>query len=109
MVNGIGVIQMKTDATPTWQTLTDPSVLDVSATGLQITQTATVVPVGGACAKVCPPPASATWTCPNPPTLTLRQYDITLTGTAVADARVTRTLQTRARVRNDQTAGVCPA
>ena len=109
VVNGIGVIQMKTDATPTWQTLTDPSVLNVSATGLQITQTATVVPVGGACAKVCPPPAGATWTCPNPPTLTLRQYDITLTGTAVADARVTRTLQTRARVRNDQTAGVCPA
>lgn len=109
VVNGIGVIQMKTDATPTWQTLTDPSVLNVPATGLQITQTATVVPVGGACAKVCPPPAGATWTCPNPPTLTLRQYDITLTGTAVADARVTRTLQTRARVRNDQSAGVCPA
>ena len=108
-VNGIGVIQMKTDATPTWQTLTDPSVLNVSATGLQITERATPVQVGGACAKVCPPPAGATWTCPNPPTLTLRQYDVTLTGTAVADARVTRTLQTRARVRNDQSAGVCPA
>lgn len=108
-VTGRGVIQMKTDATPTWQTLTDPAVLDVPANGLAITQVATAVPVGGACAKVCPPPAGATWTCPNPPVLTLRQYDITLTASAVADARVTRTLQTRARVRNDQVTGVCPA
>lgn len=106
--SGRGVVQMKTDTT-TWQTLTDPSVLDVAANGLAIVQTATVVPVGGACAKACPPPVGATWTCPSPPTLTLRQYDITLTGTAVADARVTRTLQTRARVRNDQPAGSCPA
>lgn len=104
---GRGVIQMKTNGTPTWQTVTDPSVLDV--TQFVVTQTATVVPVGGACAKVCPPPAGATWTCPNAPTLTLRQYDITLTGAAAANARVVRTLQTRARVRNDQPAGVCPA
>lgn len=108
-VNGVGVIQIKTDATPTWQTLTDPTVLNIPANGLAITQTTTTIPVGGACAKVCPPPAGATWTCPNPPTLKLRQYDITITGTAVADARVTRTLQTRARVRNDEAAGVCPA
>lgn len=106
---GRGVIQMKTDSTPTWQTLTDPTVLDIAANGLAILQTATQVPVGGACAKACPPPAGATWTCPNAPTLTLRQYDITITGTAVADARITRTLQTRARVRNDQAAGSCPA
>lgn len=108
---GRGVIQMKISGGAggdNWQTLTDPNVLNVPATGLQITQTATVVPVGGACAKVCPPPAGATWTCPTPPTLTLRQYDILLTGVAVADARVVRTLQTRARVRNDQAAGVCP-
>jgi type IV pilus assembly protein PilW len=109
VVNGIGVVQMKTDAAPTWQTLTDPTVLDIPANGLAITEVAIDVPVGGACAKVCPPPSGATWTCPNPPTLKVRQYDITLTGTAVADARVTRTLQTRARVRNDQAAGVCPA
>lgn len=106
--SGRGVIQMKINAT-TWQTLTDPSVLNIPANGLVITQTATVVPVGGACAKACPPPAGATWTCPSPPTLTLRQYDITVTGTAVSDARVVRTLQTRARVRNDQPAGSCPA
>lgn len=108
---GRGVIQMKISGGAggdDWQTLTDPSVVNVPATGLQITQTATVVPVGGACAKVCPPPPGAAWTCPTPPTLTLRQYDISLTGVAVADARVIRTLQTRARVRNDQAAGVCP-
>lgn len=108
---GLGVIQMKISGGAggdNWQTLTDPSVVNIPATGLQITQTATVVPVGGACAKVCPPPLGAAWTCPTPPTLTLRQYDISLTGVAVADARVRRTLQTRARVRNDQAAGVCP-
>jgi prepilin peptidase dependent protein B len=107
---GRGVIQMKTDSA-TWQTVTDPTVLDVPAgnQGLTVTQTATVIPVGGACAKVCPPPAGATWTCPNPPTLTLRQYDITLRAVAVADPRIIRTLQSRARVRNDQPAGVCPA
>jgi prepilin peptidase dependent protein B len=106
---GRGVIQMKTDNTPTWQTVTDPTVIDVGAGGLNIVATTTIVPVGGACAKVCPPPVGATYTCPNPPTLTLRQYDITLTAAAVADTRVIRTLQTRARVRNDQPAGVCPA
>ena len=110
VVSGIGVIQMKVSGAGggTWQTLTDPTVLDIPANGLTITEVKKTVAVGGACAKVCPPPAGATWTCPTPPTLTLRQYDITLTGTSVADARVTRTLQTRARVRNDQSAGVCP-
>jgi prepilin peptidase dependent protein B len=109
VATGRGVIQMKTDNTPTWQTVTDPAVIDVGASGVNITTTTTVVQVGGACAKACPPPVGATWACPNPPTLTLRQYDITLTAAAVADARVIRTLQTRARVRNDQPAGVCPA
>lgn len=103
---GIGRIEMQV-SNGSWQPVTDPTAMNV--TGLVITPVVTDVAVGGACAKVCPPPVGATYTCPNPPVITVRQYDIQLTGAAISDAAVVRTLQTRARVRNDRLSGVCPA
>ncbi len=96
-----GAIQMLTSA-GNWQTVTDPGVVVIPSNGLQITATETVIPAGGACFQSCP--ASD----PSCPTITVRQYDITLTGQAANDANVVRTLRTRARMRNDLLAGTCP-
>jgi prepilin peptidase dependent protein B len=111
-VNGVGVIQMSLSAASAvaanWQTLTDP--LAVNVTAFTITPTVTTVSVGNACAKPCPAASGATYVCPaNPPTITIRQFDITVTGSPPTDPALVRTLQTRTRLRNDQLAGVCPA
>lgn len=93
-----GIVQMKTDGAPTWQPLTDPNVLTVTA--LTIVPTETVLDIRESCARTC--------TGVGCPTLTVRQYLLTLTGRSTTDANVSRTLQTRARVRNDILAGTCP-
>lgn len=102
-----GMIRMRTGANG-WQSITDPGVITV--TTLEIEAIETPVAVGETCAKPCPPPAGATYTCPNPPTLTLRRYDILLQANAAGpgNAAITRQLQTSVRVRNDQLSGACP-
>ncbi|MBA3597806.1 MAG: prepilin-type N-terminal cleavage/methylation domain-containing protein [Methylibium sp.] len=102
-----GAIRMRTDGTQ-WQSITDPDVITVTA--LEITASETPVALGDACAKVCPPPTGATYTCPDPPTLILRRYDILLQANAAGpgNAAITRQLRESVRVRNDQFAGECP-
>ncbi len=101
-----GVIQMRT-AAATWQSVTDPTVMTVDQ--FTITAVETAIDMGNACAKVCPPPMSATYTCPNPPVLGIRNYGLVLRAVATADAAVVRRIDTRVRVRNDLLTGVCPA
>lgn len=79
--------------------VTDPDTLTITA--FTITPTVTAVDVRDACAKTC--------TGGGCPTITVRQYLVTITGQAARDPTVTRTMQTRARVRNDLFAGTCPA
>jgi type IV pilus assembly protein PilW len=102
-----GVLQMKT-APNTWQAITDPDVIAV--TTLEILASETPVALGQICARPCPPPAGATHTCPSPPSLTVRRYDILLQGNAAGPghAAITRQLRESVRVRNDQFAGACP-
>lgn len=102
-----GAIRMKTDANQ-WQSITDTDVITVTA--LEITANETPVALGDSCPNMCPPPAGATYTCPNPPTLTLRRYDILLqaNGAGPGNAGITRELRESVRVRNDQFAGACP-
>jgi prepilin peptidase dependent protein B len=99
-VNGVGTLQMSLSAASavaaSWQTLTDPMAVNV--TDFAITPTITTIP-----------PASAVYVCVNPPTVTVRQFDISITGSPPSDPGLVRTLQTRTRLRNDQTSGVCPA
>lgn len=101
----VGVLEMRFSAASavaaSWQPLTDPGAVNV--TGFAITPVETSIPVGDACAKACPA------TNPACPTVSIRQYDITLTGAAPTDPALVRTLRTRSRPRNDVTAGVCPA
>lgn len=80
------------------QVVTDPDT--VTITGFTITPTETSVDIRDTCATTC-----AGSGCP---TITVRQYLLTIAGSAARDPAVTRTLQTRVRVRNDAFAGVCP-
>lgn len=95
-LNG-GAIRMTINGAP--QVITDPDT--VTITGFTIAPTETAVDIRDACAKTC--------TGGGCPTITVRQYLVTIAGRAARDATVTRTLQTRVRVRNDAFAGVCPA
>lgn len=93
-----GVLEMQVGAN-SWQPLTDPNIITIS--DFAITPTETVLDIRSSCAKPC--------TGTNCPTVTVRSYAISLRGAAVHDSSVTRTLVERVRVRNDATAGVCPA
>ena len=81
------------------QALTDPGT--VTVTGFTVTPTESVVDVRDSCARACVGAGC--------PTITVRQYTVTIAGRAARDPTVTRTLQTSVRVRNDAFAGVCPA
>ena len=83
----------------TRQVVTDPETVFVTA--FTITPTVTAVDIRDSCAKTCIGAGC--------PTITVRQYLVTIAGRATRDASVTRTLQTRVRVRNDAFAGACPA
>ena len=127
-----GAIEMQTTL-GTWQQLTDPTTLNVTA--LNLTAYETPVPVGDACAtpfrntatsvvELCcdkslhdlglcatgqainyGPAGGGT---PQCPTVTVRSYDLVLTGNAVRYPAVQRTLRTQVRVRNDLVNGTCP-
>jgi type IV pilus assembly protein PilW len=79
-----------------WQDLTDPRTLRITA--LTITPNNTTVLPPLPCPKACPAPAGAQdcW-----PRLVIRSFDVTITGQAVHDAAVQRTLTTNVRLRND--------
>jgi prepilin peptidase dependent protein B len=107
-------IEFKTNST-TWQQVTDPNVVRITA--FTITPTETPVDARESCERTCCSDADVTaGTCATAniatgatcPTVTVRQYRITISGQAADDATVRRTLQTRARVRNEEFTGVCP-
>jgi prepilin peptidase dependent protein B len=117
--SGVGLIQMKlgvVSGADNWQPVTDPQTIDVSA--FAVTPTQTPVDMRGACARTCctaADVAAATAGCTTTtlfsgscPTVTLREYQLTLTGNAAGNANVVRTLATRIRARNDQFNGSCP-
>ena len=114
VVNGVGVVQLAL-GDGNWQTVTDPQTMDV--TTFTVTPTETDVDVRTACAVICCSDADVTaGTCATRniavgascPTIRVRQYAVALTANAIGNARVTRTLQTRVRPRNDEYGGVCP-
>jgi prepilin peptidase dependent protein B len=117
VVNGVGVIQMKLGAT-NWtnpQTVTDPQTMDVTA--MTVAPNVVDVSARDACAITCCSDADVTaGTCATRniaagascPIVRVRQYTLTIAATAIGNNRVTRTLQTRLRPRNDELAGVCP-
>lgn len=114
VLGGVGVVQMKL-GTGNWQTVTDP--LSMNVTALTVTPTQTSVDVRSACAVACCSDADvAAGTCATRniaagascPVIRVRQYVVTVTGNAVANTHVSRTLETRVRPRADEYFGVCP-
>ena len=95
-----GVLQMQT-SNGVWQDLTDDKNLRVTA--LTITPTLTTLPLGSICSKTC---AAGT---PNCPVSTVRSLAVTLTGQSVRDSAMVRSTNLTVRLRNDESAGRCPA
>lgn len=91
-------IKMKLGASGTPQSLTDTNIQNI--TGLTIAEDTTTIDIRASCATTC--------TGSSCPTVAVRTFNITLTGTSVADPSMTRTLRSQVRVRNDAMSGVCP-
>jgi prepilin peptidase dependent protein B len=82
-----------------WQALTDPAVLRVTQFDVSLVQRERTL----ACWQECPPGAPDC-----PPRLALREFTVTISGQAVADANVRRTVRVTVRPRNDVVIGSCP-
>jgi type IV pilus assembly protein PilW len=95
-----------------WQELTDSRTLKV--TGFTITPKAIGTPFQLPCPKACSsdPDDTSCW-----PTITVREFEVAISGEAVSDASVKRTVRTNVRLRNDwvqykdaaNPAKVCPS
>jgi prepilin peptidase dependent protein B len=97
-----GAIELQLGA-GNWQALTDATLITITA--LQITPlTEDAIDLGALCGRPC---AGAGATCP--PRLFVRSVEVQIGARASSDATVTRSLQTRVRLRNDHLAGACPA
>lgn len=77
-----------------WHALTDEKVVNITS----MTLTPVLSPAKRlACTTLCAGGDTSCW-----PQLTVREVDITITGQAVSDPAVVRTLTSRVRLRNDQ-------
>ena len=83
-----------------WQALTDAGTLLVTA--FRVTPTVQQVDLGDACAAACP---VGSGTCP--PRLNVRSLAVEISGRALADAAVVRTVRSSVRLRADSMSGAC--
>jgi len=114
VVGGIGVVQMQ-DGLNNWQPLTDPGTVDITAFSV----TAVVPALTNDLSRYCPCLFKLTCTAADmtdvtrnplgPRTMTIRSYQVALTGRAVGDAAIVRTINENVRVRNPVLSGGCPA
>ena len=84
-----------------WQALSDAATLKVTAFTITL-ETVTTTPV--ACPAECPGGGEACW-----PTLSVREIQVAISGVAVSDPAVQRSVRNRVRLRNDLLTGACPA
>ncbi len=87
-----------------WQTLTDPATVRVTA--LRLTSVSNDVEQSELCEKACPPGGPGIDVCP--PRLQIRRISIDISGESPVDPKIKRSLQASARVRNDAVIGACP-
>ena len=83
-----------------WQALTDSGTLVVTA--FRVTPTVQPVDLGDVCAASCPPGSA---TCP--PRLDVRSLAVEISGRALADAAIVRTVRGSVRLRADALTGAC--
>lgn len=97
-----GVLEMKTRQDENWHAITNPGVVRITAFNIDPSQSQEIS-LGYLCPTTC---GAGT---PNCPTTRVRRYQISITGQSVADANITRALQSTVRLRNDRLEGQCPA
>ena len=83
-----------------WQALTDTGTLVVTA--FRVTPTVQPVDLGDVCAATCPLGSA---TCP--PRLDVRSLAVEISGRALADAAIMRTVRSSVRLRADAMTGAC--
>lgn len=113
VVGGVGVLQLQ-EGLNNWQAITDPGTLDVTA----FTVTALAPGLASDISRFCPCLFKLTCTAADmtdptrnpagPRTMTITSYQVALTGQAVGDADVVRTITENVRVRNPVLTGGCP-
>jgi prepilin peptidase dependent protein B len=96
-----GVIELQLGA-GNWQALTDSGTLNV--TEFSVTPFTQDISLQGFCATDCPAGSS---TCP--PRQQVRSLALVISGRGVVDARVTRSIRSEVRLRNDPITGACAA
>lgn len=106
---GTGVLQIRRDRQGSWEPLTDPDTVRITAFNVNLdTQLSRQLAASNDCCT-CPAPAPA----PQCRGTDLRVYSIELTGVSRSDTSLRKTLATTVRVRNDQildnVCPVCPA
>jgi prepilin peptidase dependent protein B len=84
-----------------WQALTDAGTLVVTA--FSVTPSTATIDLQGACSKACP---SGSTHCP--PQQQVRSLALLISGRAVTDPGVTRSVRSQVRLRNDHFTGACP-
>lgn len=96
---GIGTVmaQLSSNAATPMQPLTDPNVLNVTQFDVQVNTTKVDLPVCGT-----PPCAPVTAGCGADAAIFIRDVVLTISGQAVHDSNVRRTMATTVRLRNDQ-------
>ncbi|MEO7337315.1 MAG: prepilin-type N-terminal cleavage/methylation domain-containing protein [Caldimonas sp.] len=96
-----GILEMQLGA-GNWQALTDPGTLSVGTFSIEPSVQDVTLEQG--CQSACP---SASIDCP--PRVSVRSLAVLLTGNAVADPSLSRTVRSLIRLRNDAVTGACPA
>jgi type IV pilus assembly protein PilW len=96
-----GALEMQLGA-GNWQALTDSGSVTVIA--FSATPSTEDVDLSGTCPAACPASAAGC-----PPHLSVRSLALQITGRAVADPQVVRSVRSSARLRNDVVVGACAA
>lgn len=113
VVGGVNVLQMQ-DGQANWQAVTDPGTVDITVFSV----TAAAPPLVNNLSSYCSclsrltctlaDIANATFNPAGAPMLTIPSFQIVLTGRAVNDPTIVRTVSEAVRVRNPTLAGACP-
>lgn len=112
-VAGVDTLQMQ-DGQNNWQSVTDPGTVRVTTFAVTPVSPALVNDLSSYCSCLSrltctlADIANPTFNPAGKPSLTTPSFDIVLTGQAVSDAAVTRTVRESVRVRNPSLSGACP-
>ena len=89
-----------------WQALTDAATLTV--TEFNVTPLVEEISLASFCAQPCVAGAGGAGAGTCPPRQLVRSLAVAIVGQATADARVTRSVRSQVRLRNDPIVGACP-